>query len=201
MTERDEDEFQSCERKVPRRLYSYAWSQGFVSPHVRTPLPTIRHLVAQLALTRADVVFDLGCGDGCVLIEAARASGCRGVGVDLDSALIALAMNAREREGVAELVEFRCEDLTTVDTSAATVVVMYLLPAALEKMCDRLKAFVDRGVVVVSIGWPVPPLDPPFLAVHADSVVPTGDSLPAAPTGDSRPVAAIGYYIYKIQSF
>jgi len=133
---------------------------------VRTPdvmfTPT-RHAVADAMLrlanvTAVDVVYDLGSGDGRIPIIAAQKYGARGLGIEIDPALVRRAReNAAEAE-VADRVSFTVGDLFTADLSAATVITMYLSPNVLKQLQPRLRAL-KPGTRIVShqfpmSGWP-----------------------------------------------
>ena len=114
----------------------------------------------QLAdVTRDDVVYDLGSGDGRIVIIAAQKYGARGVGVEIDSQLVALArQNAREG-GVADRVSFVEGNLFTADISPATVVTLYLSTSVNRRLEPKLRNELKRGTRIVShqfrIGdWP-----------------------------------------------
>lgn len=100
-------------------------------------------------VTRADVVYDLGCGDGRIVVEAAKLYGARGVGIEYDARLCAEARYRAEREGVSRLVEIRHEDALEADFSDATVVALYLLPASNAKLRPKLQAL-RPGTRIVS---------------------------------------------------
>ena len=94
-----------------------------VPPHlVYIPMDVAERMLEVAGVTRNDVVYDLGCGDGRVAIMAAKKYGARGVGVDNDPGRIAEARANAEREGVSHLVRFVQQD--TIDLSEATVVTM-----------------------------------------------------------------------------
>ncbi len=85
------------------------------------------HAMLELAQVRAgDVVYDLGCGDGRIVIAAVRRLGARGVCVDIDPARIAESRENARRQGVADRIHFRQEDLYATDLGGATVVMLYL---------------------------------------------------------------------------
>jgi predicted RNA methylase len=123
-----------------------------------------RHAVAdamlQLAeVTRDDVVYDLGSGDGRIVILAAQKYGARGVGVEIDAQLVAAARQIAEEGGVADRVRFVEGDLFTADISAATVVTLYLSTSVNARLEPKLRSELRRGARVVSqqfrIGtWP-----------------------------------------------
>ncbi len=98
----------------------------------------------------ADVVYDLGSGDGRIPIAAARDQGGGGVGIELDARLVALARcNAREA-GVDKQVEFREQDLFKADLREATVVTLFLLPEMNRRLKAKLLAELKPGTRVVS---------------------------------------------------
>jgi len=117
-------------------------------------LPTPHHVVdAMLRLagvSRADIVFDLGSGDGRIPIAAARKFGARGVGIELDGRMIERARcNAREA-GIERLVEFRQEDLFRADLRQATVVTLFLFPDMNLQLRPRLLTELRPGTRIVS---------------------------------------------------
>ena len=96
-----------------------------------------------------DVVYDLGCGDGRVLVEAAR-RGARAVGVDLDPQRIAEARENARAAGVLDRVELRVGDLFQTDVRPATVVMLFLWPQVNLRLRPRLLAELRPGARVVS---------------------------------------------------
>lgn len=101
-------------------------------------------------VTRNDVVYDLGCGDGRIVITAAKELEARGVGIDIDPRRIEEATaNAREA-GVTGRVQFRNEDLFEADIREATVVTLYLWPWVNLKLKEKLLKELKPGTRVVS---------------------------------------------------
>ncbi|MFP5378438.1 MAG: SAM-dependent methyltransferase, partial [Vicinamibacteria bacterium] len=98
-----------------------------LAPYVPTPQEVVDRMLALAGVTKDDVVYDLGCGDGRIPITAAVKFGARGVGVDIDPVRIAEANANAKRAGVSHLVTFRLQDALTTDVSEATVVTLYLL--------------------------------------------------------------------------
>lgn len=96
-------------------------------PYVPTPQNVVEAMLEIARVGPADFLIDLGCGDGRIVITAAKKFGTRGFGVDLDASLISSARRAAEREGVGDRVRFQTRDLFDTDISRATVVTMYLL--------------------------------------------------------------------------
>jgi cyclopropane fatty-acyl-phospholipid synthase-like methyltransferase len=97
-----------------------------------------------------DVLYDLGCGDGRIVIAAARDHGASGVGIDIDPRRIAEANAGAQRAGVAERVRFAVQDLFKTDFSAASVVAVYLYPELNAKLKPKLLAELKPGSRVVS---------------------------------------------------
>ena len=129
---------------------------------IRTPdvmfTPT-RHAIAdamlQLANVRAgDVVYDLGSGDGRIPIIAAQKYGARGLGIEIDPRLVALARTNANDAQVADRVTFTVGDLFTADLSEATVVTMYLSPNILKQIEPGLRAL-KPGTRIVSHQFPM----------------------------------------------
>ena len=111
-----------------------------LGPFVPTPMPIVRLMLEMAQVGPKDLVYDLGCGDGRIVIEAARIHGAHGVGIEYDARLCKEAMERAEREGVADLVEIRHEDVTLSNFSDATVVALYLLPKSNELLRPRIQA-------------------------------------------------------------
>lgn len=97
-----------------------------------------------------DAVYDLGCGDGRIVIAAAKEFGARGVGIDIDPQRIRESVAAAKEAGVTSLVSFRHEDLFEADISAATVVMLYLWPGVNLKLKPKLLKELKPGTRVVS---------------------------------------------------
>jgi SAM-dependent methyltransferase len=99
-----------------------------LAPWVPTPQPIVDRMLELAAVTDKDVVYDIGCGDGRIVITAARRYGARGVGIDIDPAMIEASEREAQAAGVERQVKFICMDATKADISEATVVSLYLLP-------------------------------------------------------------------------
>ena len=117
-------------------------------------VPTENHVV-QLMLDMAevnsdDLLFDLGCGDGRIVVTAALQRGARGVGVDLDPARIADAMELASHSRVEHLVDFMEEDLRNVNLTQATVVTLYLLEHMNLEIKSKLLQELAPGTRIVS---------------------------------------------------
>lgn len=119
-------------------------------PYVPTAQSVGVRMLEVAGVTEEDVVYDLGSGDGRIPITAAKEFGARGVGVEIDSALVAKARaNAREA-GVADKVRFVQGDLFNADLSEATVVALYLWPEVNIQLRPKLLEELDPGDRIVS---------------------------------------------------
>ncbi len=98
--------------------------QPSLAPYVPTPQDVVERMLELAHVGKDDVVYDLGSGDGRLVITAAKKYGAKGVGVDIDPERISEAKANAEKAGVQSLVEFRQQDALTVDVSPATVVTL-----------------------------------------------------------------------------
>lgn len=115
------------------------------------------HVVrAMLQLAEAgpdDVVYDLGSGDGRIVITAAKEFGARGVGIEIDPILVERAQANARKAGVDDKVEFRLGDMYAADVRPATVVTLFLHPEPNLKLRPKLQADLRPGARVVSYIW------------------------------------------------
>jgi len=101
-------------------------------------------------VTKSDVVYDLGCGDGRIVITAAKKYGARGVGIDINPERIKDARENAKKAGVEDLVRFEENDLFVADIKPATVVTLFLLPQVNLKLKPKLLSDLKPGTRVVS---------------------------------------------------
>lgn len=120
------------------------------APVVLTPPEVVTAMLKLAGVKSSDTVYDLGCGDGRIVIAAAQEFGAHGVGVDLDSGLIRRARAAAHDAGVEQLVRFDVQDLFDTDLREATVVTLYLLPDLNRRLIPKLRAELRPGTRVVS---------------------------------------------------
>lgn len=121
-----------------------------LAPYVVTPQETVDEMLRLAGVGADDVVYDLGSGDGRIVITAARIYGTRGIGFELDPALVRRSMDNARQAGVSHLVDFRQQDVLTVDFSPATVVTVYLSREANLLLRPRLIAHLRPGSRIVS---------------------------------------------------
>jgi len=117
---------------------------------VATDLTIVTAMLTLAGVTRDDVVYDLGCGDGRIVIAAAKEFGARGVGVDLDPQRIREAQANAVRAGVADRVTFRVEDVIDTDIQSATVVTLFLSPELNARLRPKLTSQLRPGSRIVS---------------------------------------------------
>ena len=132
---------------LPERQTSGAQS---LAPYVPTPQDVVEKMLELAGVTAADVVYDLGCGDGRLVITAARKYGARGVGIDIDPDRIAESEANARKAGVESLVGFRLQDAMKADVSPATVVTLYLLSSSNMRLRPLLTAQLRPGARIVS---------------------------------------------------
>jgi SAM-dependent methyltransferase len=121
--------------------------------YVATPQQVVDAMLDLARVTPADVVFDLGSGDGRIPITAARKYGARGVGIEIDPNRIRDANDNLVKAGVGDRVRFINQDLFEADISAATVVTLFLLPQVNQRLIPKLKRELRAGTRVVSYLW------------------------------------------------
>jgi len=119
-------------------------------PYIPTPQDVVDRMLAMAQVGPRDNVYDLGCGDGRIVVTAARRHGARGVGIDLDPWRIREAKENARRAGVENRVRFEREDLFQTDLSPASVVMLYLLFEVNLKLMSRLWRQLKVGTRVVS---------------------------------------------------
>jgi SAM-dependent methyltransferase len=124
---------------------------------VPTPDSVVHAMLDVAKVTKDDVVYDLGCGDGRIVIAAAKDYGARGVGIDVDPQRIAEATANAERAGVTKRVKFLQQDLFETDIHDATVVTLYLLPSLNLKLRPKLWNDLKPGTRVVSHAFDMGP--------------------------------------------
>jgi hypothetical protein len=120
------------------------------APYLPTPENVIEEMLKLGGVNKGDVLYDLGSGDGRVVIAAAQKFGTRGVGVELDPSRIQEANENAKKAGVTDRVQFLQKDLFQTDISKATVVTLYLLPDVNLKLRPRLLSQLKPGTRIVS---------------------------------------------------
>ena len=170
------DELYAAAPMRSRRMISFDWKGGFVSPFVPSPAACVEAILTRAGISSGSVVVDLGSGDGVFLVAAAR-RGAHAIGYELSQELNETAQRLARVAGVGDNVETRAEDLTLVDVPAVLraharapratpcvepptyLLVMYLLPEFLSKIAPRVQAWLvdpDPSFWVATVRWPLP---------------------------------------------
>lgn len=132
------------------------------APFWQTPEPLVERMLDLAGIAPGDHLIDLGCGDGRIVIAAAR-RGASALGVDVDPERIADAQAAARTAGVEHLVSFRCEDLFETRLEDASVVTLYLIGHVNRLLAERLRTEPAPGSRVLSHAFAIPGWPP---AVH-----------------------------------
>jgi SAM-dependent methyltransferase len=131
------------------------YGKGLDVPYLQTPPNVVTAMLQMAHVGPNDVVVDLGCGDGRIIVAAAKEFGARGVGYDIDPQRISEARRNAERAGVTARAQFVEKDLFDVRISEATVVTAFLLPPVLERLRPRLLGDLAPGTRIVSHSFPI----------------------------------------------
>jgi SAM-dependent methyltransferase len=119
-------------------------------PYVPTTQVAVQAMLKLAGVTSDDVVYDLGCGDGRIVIAAAKLYGARGVGIDIDPQRIREATENAKKEGVEKLVRFEENDLFQAKIREASVVTLFLLTSVNARLRPKLRGELRPGTRVVS---------------------------------------------------
>ena len=140
--------------------------------YVPTPQAVVEGMLEIAEVRASDVVYDLGSGDGRIVITAARKYGARGVGVEIDERLVQRARENAAAAGVSDRVRFVNENLFAFDISEATVVTLYLLQSINERLRPKLVRELKPGTRIVSHVFNMGPEWPPqkALAIGASPI-------------------------------
>ncbi len=120
------------------------------TPYIPSTHGNVDEILRLAGVTPRDVVYDLGSGDGRIVIAAARDYGARGVGIELDAALVRESADNARKAGVGERAEFLHSDIFAADLRPATVVTMYLLTSLVNKLEPKLLAELKPGTRIVA---------------------------------------------------
>jgi outer membrane protein assembly factor BamB len=135
------------QRKAPDALF------------VPSPPDVVKRMLELAEVKKDDLVYDLGSGDGRIVIAAAKDYGCKAAGVELDKDLVTKSRARVTAAGVEKLVTIECANLFEADFSQATVVALYLLPTMNQKLVPKLSAL-KPGARIVAHSFPIPAIKP-----------------------------------------
>ncbi len=136
-----------------------------LAPYIPTPQTLVETILEYGAVKPGDVVYDLGSGDGRVVITAARSFGARGVGIEMMPELCRAAERRIRELGLQDRVKIIQASALHVDLSPATVVTMYLLTSSNERLKPNLEKYLRPGARVVSTDYPIRGWNPTRLKV------------------------------------
>ena len=131
-----------------------------LAPFVPSPQMLVERMLQLAEVGPRDTVYDMGSGDGRILITAARKFGANAVGVELDESLYTKSLARVNELNLQDKVTVIHGDLLQVDLSPATVVTLYLLPSGNEKLRPRMEKYLKKGARVVSHDFEVPGWEP-----------------------------------------
>ena len=130
--------------------------------YVPTEQVVVEKMLEMAKVKKDDLVFDLGCGDGRIVVTAAKKYGAKGVGVDIDPARIKDSLETMRKAGVSkDLVDIRQGDALKVkDLEKASVIMLYMLPEFMEKLEPQMKSRLKPGTRIVAHDYPFPNMEP-----------------------------------------
>ena len=126
------------------------WDSPHVAPFVTTPHEVVTRMLELAEIEKDDILYDLGSGDGRIVLAAAKRYGIKAVGFEIDPVLVKDSRRTIKQAGLEGLVEIREQDIRTVDFSPASVVTMYLYPAANLRLRPVLMRELKPGSRVIS---------------------------------------------------
>lgn len=127
--------------------------------YVPTPHDVVDKMLKLAKVTKNDVVYDLGCGDGRIVVTAARKIGCKGIGFEIDPDRIKDSNENVKKYGVGNLVEIKNQNIFETDLSKASVITLYLLPRLNKKLVPQFEKM-KPGSRIVSHAYDMPGIKP-----------------------------------------
>jgi predicted O-methyltransferase YrrM len=127
-----------------------------LAPFVPTPPEVVDKMLELAQVGKDSVIYDIGCGDGRIVVAAAKKYGAHGVGIDIDPVRIKESKANAKASGVEKLVKFREEDATKTDISPATIVTLYLLPESNELLRPKFERELKPGTLIITHNYIVP---------------------------------------------
>ena len=141
--------------------------------YIPTPEGVVQKMLELARVTAGDLIYDLGCGDGRIVVAAAERFGARAVGFDIDPARVAEAREKVRRAGLESLVSIEQKDIFTLDLEPASVITLYLLPQLNVRLIPQLQRM-KPGSRVVSHDFDIEGVVP----LQTSTLRPAGESLP-----------------------
>jgi precorrin-6B methylase 2 len=122
--------------------------------YVPTPYDVVEKMLEMAKVKKSDIVWDLGCGDGRIVVEAAKKAGCKAVGFDIEPNRVKEARANAKKNKVEHLVQIKQEDIFTLDLSEPTVLCLYILPSMMTKLKPQM-AKLQPGTRIVAHDYPI----------------------------------------------
>lgn len=130
------------------------WMEGdSLAPPCQSENDIIDIILNLVEITNNSIVYDLGCGDGRICIEASKRYGCHSVGVEIESKLYEDFLRNIENNNLSSLTTAILGDLREIDISSATIIILYLLPEAIELIKEKLEFAVRNGAILICNTW------------------------------------------------
>jgi len=126
------------------------WDYQYDVPYVPTPYEVVNEMIKMAGVDKNDILYDLGCGDGRIVITAVKNTGCRGIGIDINPVRIEESENNAAEAGVKDRVKFLQKNLFDTDFSEATVLTLYLLSSVNLELRPKILRTLKPGTRVVS---------------------------------------------------
>ncbi len=136
--------------------WGQTWQANRLAPYVTTPNDVVEKMLMLADVGKRDVVYDLGSGDGRIVIRAAQKFGAKAVGVEIDEKLCQQANERIRALGLQRKARVECADMQTADLHDATVVTLYLNTVANAKIKPQLEKQLREGTRIVSHGFEIP---------------------------------------------
>src|SRR4029077_17923541 len=140
-----------------------------MAPFDPTPQAVAERMLALAEIRKGDVVYDLGSGDGRVVIAAAKKYGVRAIGFEIDPGLVKLARENVRKQGLGKLVEIRQQDFMTADLAPASVVTLYLSKDGNLALKPALMNQLKPGARIVSYAFDMPDWTPQIIESYCDA--------------------------------
>lgn len=141
---------------VPSDGWCQGWPAAKLAPYVTSPKDVAERMLQIAKVRKEDVVYDLGAGDGRIVVLAAQEFGAKAVGVEIDEELCGKAEDRIKEAKLQDRARMLCTDLLAVDLSDATVVTLYLTTIANAKVRPNLEKYLRKGARVVSHSFEIP---------------------------------------------
>eukprot|EP01023_Acetabularia_acetabulum_P067167 TRINITY_DN9201_c1_g1_i1.p1 TRINITY_DN9201_c1_g1~~TRINITY_DN9201_c1_g1_i1.p1 ORF type:complete len:178 (-),score=19.50 TRINITY_DN9201_c1_g1_i1:249-782(-) len=147
--------------------FKFALTKRWLAPYHGTPYPVVHKLLQLGQIKKDDVIYDLGCGDGRVVIEAAKLYGSKGIGYELDGYLVEEAVRKVKESGVGHLVEIIKEDARNASVENASVLVCILTESGNSQLLDTIQHKINNQTRILSFIYPITKWTPDQTVRHS----------------------------------